>query len=143
EVVQVGGRKAAAIQRHQRAQLGRDDRNDGHNHPLWLVARDDELLDDLQALGELLGLKFSGGLSNFHAQVSRDLLEIEGQQDIADGFGADLGGEAVGTIFVLGVEELLFGQQLVLGEGRQARIENDIVLEIQNPLDVLQRHVEQ
>ena len=34
EVVQVRGREAAAVERHERAQLGRDHRNDGQDHPL-------------------------------------------------------------------------------------------------------------
>jgi hypothetical protein len=38
EVVEVGGREAAAVERHQRAQVGRDDRDDGEDHPLRLVA---------------------------------------------------------------------------------------------------------
>src|SRR5262249_31046432 len=33
EIIEIRGRKAAAIQRHQRAQLGRDDRDDLEDHP--------------------------------------------------------------------------------------------------------------
>ncbi len=57
EIVQVGRREAAAIQRHQRAQVRRDDRNDLHDHPFRTVAGFDEVLDDLQALQELLRLQ--------------------------------------------------------------------------------------
>jgi hypothetical protein len=39
QVVQVGGREAAAVQRHQRTQFRRDDRNDRQHHPLRTVAR--------------------------------------------------------------------------------------------------------
>ena len=39
EIVQIGCRKAAAIQRHQRAQLWRNDRQHVENHPLRLVGR--------------------------------------------------------------------------------------------------------
>src|SRR5690606_29517008 len=105
--------------------------------------RNDELLDDLEALGQLLGLQLGGRLGDFHTQVSRDLFEIEVEQDVANGFSADLGGEAVGTVFVLGVEELLFGQKFVLGERAQTGIENDVVFEVENALDILERHVEQ
>ncbi len=38
EVVEVGGREAAAVERHQRAQVRRDDRHDRQDHPLRLVA---------------------------------------------------------------------------------------------------------
>ena len=97
---------------------------DGHDHPLGLVARDDELLDDLQALGELLGLQLSGRLGDLDAEVRGDLFEVEREQHVADGFGADLGGEAVGAVLVLRVEVLLFGQQLIRRERGQARIED-------------------
>jgi hypothetical protein len=58
EIVEVGGREPAAIERHQRTQVRRDDRHDGHDHPFRAVAGIEEALDDLQALGELLGLEF-------------------------------------------------------------------------------------
>ena len=38
EVVEVGRGEAAAVERHQRAQLGRDHRDDGQHHPLGAVA---------------------------------------------------------------------------------------------------------
>ena len=38
EVVEVGGREAAAVERHQRAQIGRDHRHDREDHPFRLVA---------------------------------------------------------------------------------------------------------
>ena len=38
EIVEVGGRKTAAIQRHQRTQVRRNDRNDLHDHPFRTVA---------------------------------------------------------------------------------------------------------
>ena len=39
EIVQIRRREAAAVERHQRAQLGRDDRDDLEDHPFGLVAR--------------------------------------------------------------------------------------------------------
>ena len=39
EIVEIRRREAAAVERHQRAQLGRDDRNDVEDHPLRAVAR--------------------------------------------------------------------------------------------------------
>ena len=51
EVVEVRGREAAALERDQRAQVRRDDRQDLEDHPLRAGPRVDEALDDLQALG--------------------------------------------------------------------------------------------
>ena len=54
EVVQVRGREAAPVERHQRAQLGRDHRQDLEDHPLRLVAGLEERLHHLEALDDLL-----------------------------------------------------------------------------------------
>ncbi len=57
EIVEVGGREAAAVERHQRTQIRRDHRHFGQDHPLRLVAGVHERLDDLQPLGEPLRLQ--------------------------------------------------------------------------------------
>ena len=144
EIVEIGRGEAAAVQRDERAQLRRDDRNDGHDHPLGLVARDDELLDDLEPLGQLLRLQLGGRLGDLDAQVGGDLLEVEREQHVADGLGADLGGEAVGAVLVLrrrGTALRVSSSCCV--NGGQAGIEHDVVLEIEDALDVLEGHVEQ
>ena len=106
EVVQVGGGEAAAVQRHQRAQLGRDDRHDGQDHPLRLVAALDEGLDDLQALGGLLLLHLARWWSASSSRsLSASLCQVDGLQHAADGFGADLGGEAVVAVLFLGAHD--------------------------------------
>jgi hypothetical protein len=144
EVVQVGRREAAAVQRHQRAQFRRDDRHDVRIIHSGLVAGLDEGLDQLQALGELLGLQLRPVVS---ARSSRaGLLGSASRsmrlQQVADRLGADLGGEAVLAELVLAAV-LVFGQQLVLLERGQARLDDDVVLEIEDALEILQRHVEQ
>jgi hypothetical protein len=53
QIVQVGGREAAAIQWNQGTQLRRNDRNDIQNHPVRLVATLAEGFDNLQTLGIL------------------------------------------------------------------------------------------
>src|SRR6267142_688681 len=54
EIVEVGGREAAAVEGHQRAQLRRDHRHHLEDHPLRPARRLDEGLHQLQALHELL-----------------------------------------------------------------------------------------
>jgi hypothetical protein len=103
EVVEVGRGEAAAIERDERAELRRDDRDDRHDHPLGLVARLDERLDELEALGELLRLQLGGRLGDLDAEVGGELLEVERDQHLADRLGTDLGGEGVLAVLVLGV----------------------------------------
>ncbi len=60
-----------------------------------------------------------------------------------DRFGADPGGEGVLAIFVLRRQQFVLGQQLILLERGQARLDDDIALEIEDPLELLELHVEQ
>ena len=53
QIVQVRGREAAAVERHERAQLRRNDRDDVEDHPLGPVAGLAERVDDLEPLGVL------------------------------------------------------------------------------------------
>ena len=50
QIVEIRRREAAAIERHQRTQIRRQHGQHGHDHPLGLVARLDEALDQLEAL---------------------------------------------------------------------------------------------
>ena len=116
QVVQVGGREAAAIQRHQRAQFRRDHRHDLQDHPFRAIAGIDEGFDHLQALDQLLLLFAAGDFGHVAADFVAQLFQVDGGQQLADGFGADLGGEAVIAVFVLGLVELVFRQELALLE---------------------------
>src|SRR5712672_3749693 len=143
EVVEIGGREAAAIERHQRTQVRRNHRNHREDHPLRLVAGIAERLDDLQTLGELLVLDVGFGFLHLDAQRRLELFELKPLQQFADRFRADHGGEAVLAVFVLRLQVLVFRQQLTVLERGEAGLENDVVFEIQYPLEILQRHVEQ
>src|SRR6185437_3941123 len=143
EIVEVRRGEAAAIERHQRAQIGRDYRHHGQAHPFRLVTGGDEGLDQLQPLGDLLFLDIAVGLADADAQLGLHLVEVERLEHFADCFGADGGGEAVAAEFLLRLEVLLFGQQLAILERGKARLKHDVIFKVQNPLEILQRHVEQ
>src|SRR5215469_6510573 len=115
----------------------------GEHHPFRLVAGLDEGLDQLQALGELLRLQLRGRLGDLLAQIGRHLLEIERLEHLADRFGADHGGEAVSTERILRLDVLLLAQELAVLERGEARLEHHVVLEVEDALEILQRHVEQ
>ncbi len=71
------------------------------------------------------------------------LLEIDAFEHLADRLRADQRGERVGAVFLLRLEILVLGQELAVLERGQARLEHDVVFEIEDALEVLQRHVEQ
>ena len=83
EVVQVGGREAAAVELDHRAQLRRDHRHGLEDHPLGLVLRGDERRDDLQPLDRpllLLALRGADRLAQRRALVG----EVEILEQVAD-----------------------------------------------------------
>ena len=143
EVVEVGRGEAAAVERHQGPQLGRDHRNHGQDHPLRPVAGLDEGLDHLEALGELLGLELGGRLGDLLAQLVADLAQVHARQQVADRLRADAGGEGVLAVLLDGLVVLLLGQQLLVVERRRAPLGDDVVLEVEHALEVLERHVEE
>ena len=143
QVVQVRGREAAAIERHERTQIRRDHRDDGHDHPLGLVARELERLDDLEALHQLLGLQLRRRRRDLMLEIGVDLVEVERAQHLADRLRADHGGEGVRAILFLAAHILFFGEQLAILERRQAGLDHHIGLEVQDALEILERHVHQ
>src|SRR3546814_9536777 len=68
-VVQVRRRETAAVERHQRTQFGRDDRNDVQHHPLRTVAGFEEAFDNLQPLDDLLRLQLRLGRGQFFEEL--------------------------------------------------------------------------
>ena len=54
-----------------------------------------------------------------------------------------IGGEAVLPVFVDRAQVVVLAEQLTVLERRQAGIEHDVGFEIENALEVLERHVEQ
>ena len=102
-----------------------------------------EVLDDLQALHQLLLLELRRGVGKLGAQVASDLFEVHRGQHLVDRLGADHRGELVFAVFVDGEHVLFFGEELVFLQGGQARLGDDVVFEVEDALDILQRHVEQ
>ena len=141
EVVQVRRGEAAAVERHERTQVGREHRQNRQDHPLGTDARVLEAFEDLEALGVLLDLRFGVGRAEFFAQTVDFAVDIDRTEKFADGFGTHHGLEVVAE-FGRGLDELFFVEQLTAFERREARIDNDIGFEVQNAFDVAQRNVE-
>ena len=125
EVVQVRRGETSAVQRHQRAQLGRDHRNDAQHHPFGLVLalRSAERLDDVQAL-QGFGLTLLRGLGRgLVTQGVGHRVEVDLFQQRVDGLGTHLRDELVGIRVVEGLVSLREGSQhveiLLLGERGQ------------------------
>src|SRR5262249_8669155 len=143
QVVQVRSGEAAPVKGNQRPQIRRNDRNLRQDHPLRLVAGLLEGLDDLQALGDLLLFDVGIRAGKLRPQLGLHLVEIERLEHLANGFGADRGGEAVRTVLLLRLEILVLAEQLAILERSQSRLEHDVALEVEDSLERLEGHVEQ
>src|SRR5205823_1111441 len=98
EVVQVGGREAAAVELDHRPELRRDHRHGLEDHPLGTVLRGDERRDDLQALDRAL-LLLALARADLLAEARRLLVEVQDLEQVADRLGthaaAEVDAEAV------------------------------------------------
>src|ERR1035437_10273560 len=99
EIVQVRRRETAAVERHERAEVGRDHRHDVQDHPLRLVAhvavvaRVAERVDDLEPLELLLLLVLARLDDHLRAELVGDLVHVEPAQQLAHRRRADVGHE--------------------------------------------------
>ena len=103
-----------------------------------------EGLDNLQALG-VLDLLLRRGLGlHALAQFHAELFDLDALQQFLDGFGAHHGLEAGGTVLLIELAVAGFVlDDLALLHGRIAHVDNDVGLEVENALELAQRHIEQ
>ena len=143
EIVEVGSGEAAAVQRHQRAQLRRKNRNHVQNHPFRLVAALAEGFENFEALGELDPLLQRRIHLHLFAKLFGKLFHFDAAEKFLDGFGAHLGVELAG-IFLLEFAVLVFEQDFALAEnGDFAGIHDDERFEVQNALEIAHGNVQQ
>src|SRR5882762_6266277 len=116
QVVQIARREAPAVERHQRPQVGRNDRHHVQDHPARVVAAFTrvagvpERIDDLQALELLLLTVLARLARDCFAQLVRQLVDVEP-----------------------------FEQRPYR---RLARLDDDVVRVVDHPLEIPQGHVE-
>jgi hypothetical protein len=157
EVVEVGGREAAALERDERAELRGDDRDHPHHHPLRPVVHLPlglpEALDHVQPL-ERVGLPLLGGLGlGLEAELAREPLEVLPLEEGLHGVAADLGDELLGVLvgeavvvladLVEDVVILVLGEELALLDPEPAggaRLDDDVGLVVDDPVEVLRPH---
>ncbi len=141
EIVQVGRGETSAVELHHRAQLRRDDRHRGEDHPLRLVAAREERFDDFETLDRLDAL-LSGRLFELAAQIVLQLAQVQIAQQIADRFRAHPGLE-VRAVLLAALAILLLGEDLALRERGRSGIGDDVRREVDHLLELSRRHVEQ
>ena len=143
EVVEVGGREAAAVERHQRTQVRRQHRQHGQHHPLRAVARLEEGLDQLEALGQALEL----GLRSRCAAISSrtlDHLRRAGRCVRSSSWTASAPMRASKSSPCSSTRRRYCSSVSSWPRSSvgHARLDDDVGFEVQDALDVAQRHVE-
>src|SRR4029079_7999381 len=152
EIVQIGGRKAAAVERNERTQIRRDHRNHVEDHPLRLVAliagvaRVTERVDDREALEQHLLAVLRRLRHDIGAQRLGELVYVETTQQLAHRGCADVGHEGRIVLFLrlrAEVEILVFVEELVDADVLLARLDDDVVRVVDHLLEITERDVEQ
>ena len=142
EIIQVGSRKAATFQRHQRTKVGRNDRENRHDHPLGTRVRLEESAGELEALGQLLAVLLR--TSRFHGllKLNDEFFKVGLAQEITNRLGTHSGAEGFVTIILLGVTEFILGKELASLKRSLARLGHKVVLIVNNTLKFTRSHVE-
>src|SRR5437870_7965194 len=143
QVVEVGGREPAAVERHQRTQIRRDHRDHVQHHPLGAVSALQEGVDHLQPLRQLLALGVAGRLLHLLAELVGELVDVDLLEQLDHRLAAHPGGEGVLTELFQGLVVLVLGEELAAHEGRLLRVHHHVALAVEDLLQVLERDVEQ
>ena len=144
QVVEVARRERSGLEENQRAQVRRNDRDNVENHPsrIVFVLAVAERFDQLQAVDEFLFALFRVRFRQLGAQLLRQLDDVELFQKFANRFGAHLRLESVAVVFARG-SVFLFVQELTDFKRRFARIDDDVILEINDFFQARRFHREQ
>ena len=143
EIIKVAGGKIPTVQQHQRTQVGRDHRNHIQDHPLRFVITIPDRLDNLQAIGEIFTLLLGLGFGQLNPQLFGQTDQIKVHQELSNSLGAHFGFETAVTVLRTGRTVFLFGEQLLRFQFGSARVNNDVVLEIDHLLKARRLHVKQ
>ena len=152
QVVQVAGGEPPAVQRHEGAQVGRDDRNDVQDHPgrvvalLTAVTRMAESVHDLEPLEHLLLAMLAGLRHDPRAELVGHLVHVQPAQQLTHRRRTDVGAEhlvALCASLCTQLDVLLLVDEFQLLDLLLAGLDYHVVRVIDHPLEVAQGEVQQ
>jgi len=100
EIVQVRCGEPATVKLHHRAQVGRNDRQHGQDHPFGPVVAFQQTLDHPQPLGRFLATLLAARGPDLMPQLVRQPVQIHVLEDFQEGFGTHTGLEDL-PVFLL------------------------------------------
>src|SRR5205085_10326882 len=80
---------------------------------------------------------------HFDAEVDEELVDVELGEELADGLRAHPGAERVEAVLLDHLAVARLGEELALLERRRSGIHDDVGLEVEDLLELLERHVEE
>ena len=131
EVVQVACSKTAAIELNHRTQIRRNDRNDIHDHPFWLVAALEEGFTDIETAHDVAFFLEARLRLECCPQFLRQFFHIDFVEQFLDGFGTNADAESIPEFIQF---FLVFGfcEELLFCQVRIARIKDDVACKIED-----------
>ena len=130
QIVQVRRCKTSTFQLHHWTQVRWDNRNNIHNHPLWLVTRLNKSFDDVQTTNGANTL-LTSGLTQFCLQRFNFSFKISICQQRLYSFSTHTRFKSV-TVFGLQLTVLTFWQQLLLSQRCITGLSNHVWCEVDN-----------
>ena len=141
EIIEIARREAAAVELHHGAQIRRDDRDHGHDHPFRLVPGLEERFHLFQTADAAHAALSRARLEVFF-QLFFELFQIQFLQERLDRFRAHARLEGITAVFLHGLLIFRFRQELLLRQIRRARIEDDVRREVEHPFQSAGRNGE-
>ena len=141
EVVEITGGKVTTLEEYQRTKIWRNHRHSLEDHPLRFVAGIEDGFDDLQAPDQSHSLLLRTGILVLVLEFIKERVQLETSDHCTDRFRTHVGLELV-AILLASEAVFLFTQQCLLLERSITRVDHDIVLVIDHPLQVSRFHVE-
>ena len=139
QIVQVRCCVPTAIEHNHRAEIRRDNRNNIQNHPFRTVAGEAECLYNFQTLEQLDTLLSGIQTTQFCFQLCGQFIQINFTKQCFDGFCAHLCIKFIAVFFSIR-DIFLFGQQLLFRQISVARIQYNVLGEVQDFFQTLLRN---
>ena len=141
EIVQIGGRKAATFKWNERTQVRRNNRKHVEHHPFRTGLGVHKALHELESLGQLLAQLLAARRSHLLFDLVIEILQIGLLEKLLNGFCAHACDENV-AVLILGFAKFCFRQQLAFLQRSVARIDDDVILVVDDPFELPAGHVE-
>ena len=141
KIVEVGGGETSALERNERPEIRRDDGQSVEDHPIRTRARLEEALGELETLGQFGLGRLALGLLHLLLQILDQCTEVDALEKLLQRLGTHAGSEVL-AVLLLGFAEFGLVEQLAGLEAGVTRVDDEVILVIDDALELLRREIE-